>query len=293
MSSKMTSRKYPLLFIVPAFSIYFLFSLYPLLSSMFYGFTDWNSYKNDIEFNGFSNFVFLFKEGAELVTVLKNTFYFAAASVLFQNLFGFILSLILMQKLKVRNWARTILFFPCILSPLLIGFSFTAILDMDGLLNDLLKLIGLGVWTKGWLGDPTTAMTAMIAINIWQWTGFTMAIYIAGLQGIPKELIESAKVEGANAFQRIYSIVLPLLAPAITVNIVLTLIGSMKVFDLIYVTTSGGPGSATEVFLTYIYKQLVQGRFGYGVAANLVLFVIILIITLSVLPLLRRREVEY
>jgi raffinose/stachyose/melibiose transport system permease protein len=285
--------KYPLLFILPAFAIYFIFALFPLLSGMYYGFTDWNLYNKTINFNGLENFKLLFKEGADLTLILKNTFYFAISTVVLQNILAFLLALLMTQKLMIRNWARTILFLPCILTPLVVGYSFTAILSTDGLFNGFLTSIGLSEWAVGWLGEPSKAMTALILINIWQWTGFSMAIYIAGLQNIPQELIESAKVEGANGFQRIYHIVIPLIGPSITVNIILSMIGALKAFDLIYVTTSGGPGSATEVFLTYIYKQLAAGRLGYGVAANIVLFLIILLLTLIILPILRKREVQH
>jgi raffinose/stachyose/melibiose transport system permease protein len=282
--------QYPLLYIFPVLIIYFVFSLYPMLSGFYYAFTDWNIYKPNIKFVGLDNFKFIFQNGSDLLVALKHTLYFAFGTTLLQNVLAFLLALLIDRKLTLTKIGRIILFLPCILSPLLISYVFTAILHPDGLFNVLIKWVHLQ--PKGWLGDPKTALNAVVGINLWQWTGFSMAIYLAGLQGLPQELLESSKVEGANFRQQIYHIILPLIAPAATVNIILCTIGSMKVFELVYILTYGGPGNSTEVFTTYIYKQMADGRFGYGVAANIILFIIVLIIAVILLPILRRREVE-
>lgn len=159
-------------------------------------------------------------------------------------------------------------------------------------MNRTLETLGLGVLAKDWLNDPQIALYSIIFTDIWRSAGFAMVIYLAGLQFIPRDLTESASIDGAGYWHRFRHIVFPLLAPAFTVNVLLAMIGSMKVFEIVMVLTEGGPGYATEVFYTYIRSMFSAGELGYATAVNIILFLIVTGIGIPVLQMLRKREVE-
>jgi raffinose/stachyose/melibiose transport system permease protein len=152
-----------------------------------------------------------------------------------------------------------------------------------GIINEALRFVGLGSLATEWLFNPSTAMNAVCAIEIWQWSGFHMVIYLAALRSIPLEFMEAAVVDGATKLQRIIKIKLPMISEAIVTNLVLAIIGGMRVFDKVYATTNGGPVNATEVFSTYIYKTFAQGLYGVSSAYNLIFTGIIMLLSIIVL----------
>ncbi|MDD9266578.1 carbohydrate ABC transporter permease [Paenibacillus sp. GCM10023248] len=288
----MGKHTYPLYFSFPALAVFLLFFITPTLIGFYYSFTDWNINAESIQFTGLANYIELFQE-PRLKTALINTLIFAIVVTLMQNFLGLGLALILNEALKLRNLLRTIFFLPYVIAPIVIGYIFRAIYHPEhGIVNTLLSGIGLQSLVHDWLNDPKYALFSIIVTDLWRVAGFSMVVYLAGLQFIPKDLIESSSMDGARYWQRFRSVVFPLLAPALTVNVLLSMIGSMKVFEMVMVLTEGGPGYTTEVFYTYIRSMFSTGLFGYATAVNVVLFVLVTIVGVPVLMAMKKREVE-
>lgn len=288
----MGKHKYPLYFSFPALIVFLLFFITPTLIGFYYSFTDWNINAKDIKFIGLENYAALFQE-PRLKTALINTLIFAAAVTVLQNVSGLGLAMILNEALKLRNVLRTIFFLPYVIAPIVIGYIFRAIYHPEnGIVNHFLNLVGLSGLAHDWLNDPRLALFSIIVTDIWRVAGFSMVVYLAGLQFIPKDLTESSSIDGANYWSRFRHIVFPLLAPAFTVNVLLSMIGSMKVFEMVMVLTEGGPGYTTEVFYTYIRNMFSSGEFGYATAVNVVLFVLVTAVGVPVLMGMKKREVE-
>jgi raffinose/stachyose/melibiose transport system permease protein len=288
----MGKNKYPLYFSFPALAVFLVFFITPTFIGFYYSFTDWNINAPDIKFIGFDNYTALMKE-PRLQTALYNTVIFAAVVTIMQNVIGLGLALILNEALKLRNLLRMIFFLPYVIAPLVIGYIFRAIYHPEhGIVNVVLNNVGLGFLSHDWLNDPSYALFSIIVTDLWRVAGFSMVVYLAGLQFIPKDLTESASIDGANYWSRFRNIVFPLLAPAFTVNVLLSMIGSMKVFEMVMVLTEGGPGYTTEVFFTYIRSMFSTGEFGYATAINIVLFIMVTVVGVPVLVAMKKREVE-
>ncbi|MCK9547032.1 MAG: sugar ABC transporter permease [Sphaerochaeta sp.] len=285
--------RYPNWFLLPTILVFGFLFVIPTLTSFYYSLTDWNINRRVITFIGFDNFIELFSD-IKFRATLGNTLTYAFSVTFTRNFLGLLLAILLnIATLRGKNLFRTIIFLPYVIAPVVIGYLFTAIYNpSQGILNQSLRTIGLAFLAKDWLNDPNIALFSTIMTDVWRTTGFSMVIYLAGLQAIPQELYESAAIDGANGVRRLAHITLPLLAPSITINVVLALIGTMKVFVMILVLTNGGPGYATEVMNTYIMSTFSLGLYGSGTAANIILSLLIITIGLPVLLLLRRREVE-
>jgi len=283
--------QYPWWFLIPALALYLTLYVYPVLSGFYYSFTDWNVYREQISFVGLEQYRSLLASN-DLVTAFGHTLIYAFVVTVFQNGLGFLLALVLNARLKGRNLLRMIYFFPCTLSALVVGFMFSAILHPDGMVNQFLGALNMPFLKQEWLGDGNINLYVLAFINVWQWAGFSMAIYLAGLQNVPKEMTEAARIDGCSYFQSIRKVIFPLIAPAFTVNVIMTLIGSLKTFELVYVITGGGPGTATEVANTLIFKQFSQGQYAYGTAVSVCLFLFIAAVSFPILHKLRQREVE-
>lgn len=288
----MERRRYPLYFSAPAAAIFLVFFIAPTVFGVYYSFTNWNIHADNIRFIGFDNYAALFQE-PRLGKALSNTLIFAAAVTVLQNLIGLGLALVMNESIRMRNFFRTVFFMPYVIAPIVIGYVFRAIYHPEhGIVNVILDNVGLGAMAQDWLNDPKWALFSIIVTDLWRVSGFTMVIYLAGLQFIPKDLLESASIDGASYRHRLRHIILPLIAASTTVNILLSLIGSMKVFEMVMVLTDGGPGYTTEVFYTYIRSTFSMGEMGYSTAINLVLFLLVTLVGLPVLAALKRREVE-
>ncbi|MCL5071771.1 MAG: sugar ABC transporter permease [Actinobacteria bacterium] len=271
------------LFIGLALVFFIVFLVYPILFSLGLSFFEWKGYTpNPFEkFTGLSNYIKLIKDPTFLL-VLKNTLYFVFGSLIFQNLFGFIIAVFLFYgKLRASILWRAIIFFPTLLSSVIIGLVWRRIFVTDGLLNTIINIFLPNLEPVQWLGNLVTPIFVITLVSIWQWTGYNMVIYYAGLQGINNEIIESAKVDGANFFQTIIKIVLPQLYKTISLAVILNIIGGFKVFDLVYVMTSGGPAHHSEVITSYMYYQSFAifgtNKLGYASTLAVVLTVIVLI----------------
>lgn len=284
-------KMYTYSLVVPALLIYGIFFVVPAINGIYYSLTDWNVSKTTINFIGLKNFETIFLD-SELRKAITNTFTYAIVVVVFKNLFGLLLALAVNVKMVFRNYFRSVFFLPCILSTIVIGLVFVPILHPEGILNTFLGMIGLGFLENSWLTDTKIVMFTIAGVSIWQWSGYHMVIYLAGLQGISETYSEAAKIDGANAFQRFFKIYLPLLAPSVNINLILSLIGGLKVFSEPYALTGGGPGKASQVIALEVFSRFGKGEWGLGTALNVVLMIFVAVICIPLLIHMRKKEVE-
>jgi raffinose/stachyose/melibiose transport system permease protein len=281
-------------FAAPALAIYALIVLYPSLAGAFYAFTDWSGI-GSAKWVGLDNFKQLFTDEQSFGS-LKNTLELTAFIVIVQNAIGLALALAVHSQIKGRHFLRVMFFAPAVLSPVVIAFLWKYMFNPDphSGINALLGFLGLGFARQDWLGDPSVALWAVGLTVVWQFAGYSMVIFLAALQGIPRELEEAAALDGAGSWQRFRHIVFPLIAPAMTINLTLSTIGGLKLFDQVFAITNGGPGYATETLSTLIYKQaFVFGLYGYSTAVALVLTLLVSALALLQVRWLQRREVAY
>ena len=280
-------------YVMPAMILFLMFFIVPNVASFALGFTDWTVFNmEDIRFNGLENFRRLLSEENFWVCV-KNTFYFATVTVIGKNLLGFLLALIVSKKSKYNSVLRAVFFLPITISPLVVAIIFLSIYNpTNGLLNSFFSGIGLEALRQDWLFNPEISMKSICAMEIWQQTGFCMVIFLAGLQSVPEDYYEAARIDGATRFQQRIHITLPLMLQSITVSLMLSIISGLKVFEQVYGTTNGGPADSTQVLSTYLYKSFGNGYLGYSAAVGLFTTILIVILTFGVLVAMRKREVE-
>lgn len=265
----------PWWFALPAIVTYAAMVVIPSFQGAAYAFTDWNGLNPDPDWVGLDNFVRIFNDPVSLSTTGR-TLVYAISGMILVNVAGLALAVALNTRIRSRNVLRTVFFAPAVLSPLVIGYIFKFILSPDGSINRALFAVGLDGLTANWLGDPSLAIWSIVAVNTWQGLGTAMVIYLAGLQGVPPELLEAAEVDGAGAWRRFRHVTFPLLAAAVTINSLLTLISGLRVFDQIYAMTQGGPAGSTHSLATLFVQQAYEfNRFGYAAALAVVLSVLV------------------
>jgi raffinose/stachyose/melibiose transport system permease protein len=280
-------------FAAPALAIYALIVIYPSLGGAYYAFTDWSGI-GAYKWIGLENFKTLFSDDQSFGS-LVNTIKLTVFIVFVQNGIGLALALGVHTMIKSKYVLRTIFFAPAVLSPVVIAFLWKYMFNPqpDAGLNAMLGFFGLDFLQQNWLGDPSVALWAIGLTVVWQYAGYSMVIFLAALQGIPKDLEEAAALDGAGRWQRFRHIVLPLIAPAMTINLTLSTIGGLKLFDQVFAITGGGPGYSTETLSTLIYKQaFVFGQFGYSTAVALVLALLVSGLALIQMRYLQSREVK-
>ena len=291
MGNKLNKKAYPFYLLVPAVVVYSVFIIIPFLFSIFFSLTDWNIERMFTPvFRGVTNYLTVLQDKI-FVRAVVNTLLFAVGTTILKIAFGLLLALAVLKVSRLNNVLRTIFYIPCVMSPLIIGVIFTSILADQGLLNNLLESLGLSALAVNWLAKYATAMSSVIMIEGWMWSGFNMFIFIAGLQAISTDYYESADVDGVSKFNQFRYITLPLLVPSFTVTVTLNITGSLKVFDLIYVLTQGGPGFDTQVMSTYVYRAFGLGLLGESSAASVILAVIVVLISFVLNRYLTRKEV--
>jgi raffinose/stachyose/melibiose transport system permease protein len=285
--------RYPLYFAVPAVVLYGLFFIVPSLGGIVYAFTDWSSFSDEVNFVGLKNFAKLFSPGEHYLGYFWNTFLFTAVTIVLKTVIGLGLALLLNEGIRrFVNVYRVMIYVPVVLPMLVVGLMFRSILNpATGLLNTFLRAIGLDVLTQSWLVDPHIALYSLMVVDTWKGVGYIMVILLAGLQTIPRDYLEAAEVDGANAWQRFWHVTLPLLMPAVVIVTVLNVLYGLRIFDIIYATTHGGPGFATEVIQTGIFSLFSDGRYGLGTALSTVLFFILLAAGYGVIRLLEQKPV--
>jgi len=292
-SKRYIDQRYPTWYIFPALILFIVFFILPNVSSFYFAFTNWSIFRLfKIEFIGIDNFVRLLNEDAFIKAII-NTFYFAIMTTVMKNVFGLTFALAVSSNKRFDNFFRSVFFMPVTISTLVVAVVFVAIYNpAHGILNTFLRTIGLDFLAQKWLVDVKYAMTSICFMEIWQWTGYSMVIFITGIKSVSKDYYEAAKIDGANWYQTLRNITLPLILPSINVSLLMTVIGGFKVFALVYATTNGGPINSTQVFGTYLYKTFSDGFLGYSSAVGMVMTLIILLLTFSFLPKLRTKEIE-
>jgi raffinose/stachyose/melibiose transport system permease protein len=268
-----------------------VFYLIPSASNLYYGFTDWSTFHTSISFTGFDNFREIWKNGS-LGNTLKVTLTYAVAATIFLNILALGTALLLEERTRLNVILRAVLFIPVLISPLAAGFLFSSLLAPSGIVNAMLS--ALWPWGKveyPWLGDPTYAIVVLAAIHAWKYFGVAMMVYIAGLQTIPSDLVEAARIDGARGWATFRHVKMPLLAPAVTFSVVTALVGALQTPDLVFATTNGGPGTATQVLNYLLYQEFAQGFFGSATAVSMVTFAIVIFASVPLIVFLRRREV--
>lgn len=261
-------------FALPAIVLYGMVLIYPTLAGAALAFTNSKGGKR-ADFIGLANFQQLLADQGAIRSVW-NTVLLTVSMVIVQTTLALMLSLGLHQKLKLRGALRTVFFLPFILPPLIVGVLWQFLYNPGGPIDSVLAGVGLDSLTRLWLGSTSVALWSVIVALIWQNTGFSIVVYLAALEEVPAELFEASAIDGANGWRTFWYITRPMLGPATTINITLTMVGALKIFDQIFVMTNGGPGVATQVLSLVTYEQsFVLGNWGYGSAIALVLTMII------------------
>ncbi|GFZ81772.1 ABC transporter permease [Paenibacillus marchantiophytorum] len=278
-------------FVGPALVFFTLIVLIPFFMSIYYSFTEWNGVTTNVKFNGLDNFKHILFDDKDY----RNAFWFTTrmtvTNVILTNLVGFLLALLLTQALKSRNILRTIFFMPNVIGGLLLGFIWQFIF-VKGFAT-LGSLTHIGFFELPWLGDATTSFWAIVIVSVWQGAGYLMIIYIAALSNVPKDMIEAAYIDGASRVQVLRSIIVPLIMPAVTVCLFLTISWSFKMFDLNFSLTRGGPFNSTESLAINIYQEAFRNnRYGLGTAKAFIFFVVVAIISTIQVMYTKRKEVE-
>ncbi|MCG7381691.1 sugar ABC transporter permease [Paenibacillus sp. ACRRY] len=291
-NQKIIRKMYPQYLLIPAFVLYLALFLAPNLTSFFYAFTNWNAYGNAIKFIGLDNFREIFSGSSGNGGVFINTIIFAVFTTVLKIVFGLFLALLLNEGLRTKNVLRAIFYMPITLSTVLLGITFSEIFNPDGLLNKVLKSIGLEFLTNSWLSDPQLAIWSISSVEVWRASGFAMAIFLAALQTIPKEIHEAAEMDGAGSYHKLFNITLPYLYQSIVINTILGMIAGLKVFDLIYVISNGGPARKSEVLNLTILNEFGKGNYGYSTALGLLLFVFVTAVYFIVNAIFKKFEVD-
>jgi raffinose/stachyose/melibiose transport system permease protein len=273
---------------LPALLVYCLFVIMPLCGAIYYSMTDFDVISEKLNFIGLANYRTLITDIYVLNTI-GNTFKYTISVTIFQNIFSLVLAVALTQSLRTQNILRTMIFMPSVLSPLIVGYIWSFL--YSGPFMRLGKFLGISFLANNVLASREFAIYAASFATIWRMSGWTMVVYIAGLQAIPRDLYDAADVDGIGPLQKFRHITFPMLAPAFTVNVIITFERGLKDFDSIFALTGGGPGDATLIMALSIYKEaFFFSRAGYGTTIGIVLFILIAVLSIIQLRYLRRRE---
>ena len=279
---------YKFWFYLPAAVLYGVLFVVPTFASFYYSLTRWTLF--DSKFIGLDNFRLFFSE-PQLVKGFTNTLIYAFVTSGSKVVLGLLLAVLLTSRIVGRAYLRSVVFFPVLASTIGVAIMFTVLMNPErGLINGALGLIGID--GPGWLTDPKYALMSVALVDVWKGVGLATLIYIAGIVSIPREYMEAARVDGAGAWETFRRIVLPLSRPATVTVIILSLIGGLRSFELIWVMTRGGPGFTSDVIASVIYKQYQAGFYGLSTAGNVVLFVVVTAIILPLSWFLNRKEVD-
>ena len=287
-------REWPyFLFTVPALLVYTILTIYPLVQTLFLSFTNWDGYSmNHLKFVGFANYVNIFGDKAMKIALL-NTCFFSIVFPVLATIIAIPLAILLNSKIKTRNLQRAIFFFPSVPSAIVLGYLWAYILapGSTGLINKFLGTVGIK--PVMWLADPKWAMASIIGVSLWSAVGWHACIYLAKLQSIPLDYYEAATIDGAGSRQKFKYITFPLLAPAMTVSVMLLVLNSLKTFDLPFALTKGGPGNATTMVSQMIIKVgFVEKSYAKATAVSALFFIFIAVISILQLTIMKNREVE-
>lgn len=285
------------LFLLPALFFYTALLVYPIGKSFYLSFHTWNGIGGTaMKFVGFQNYMQVLSD-SEFWKPFGHTMYLMIMSIVIQIPLGFFLAVILNSRLKGIRYFKAAFFMPVILSATSVSLLWRFILyPGDGLLDTVLMKLGIEELIHAWLADPATVLNVIVLISCWQGVGVVMVIFLSGLVSIPDSVIEASTIDGANAFQRLWHVVIPMIWEVLTINVTLLLIGSLKAFDIIYVLTggTGGPAHAGDVLGTYMFHEaFVNGRFGQASAIATIIFLVGFILTILSNRIMKRDTLEY
>jgi raffinose/stachyose/melibiose transport system permease protein len=285
---KLDASTYPAWFFVPAAIVFGLLFLAPMLSSFYFSLTRWTLFESN--FIGLDNFAQFLREPF-LIKGLVNTVVYAVLTSGLKVVLGMVLAIVLTSPIRWRDFLRAVVFFPVLVSTVGVGITFSVLMHPDhGLINQALATLGLE--GPDWLVDPRFALLSVALVDVWKGVGLATLIYIAGIVSIPTEYFEAARIEGANWHQQFWRVTLPLSRPATVTVVILSFIGGLRSFDLIWAMTRGGPGFTTDVIASVIYKQYQAGFYGLSTAGNVVLFMLIGALVVPLHMRLNRAEAE-
>jgi ABC-type sugar transport systems, permease components len=284
-------RLYPGYFLLGALVLYIFLYVIPGLAGIYFSFTDWSRFDDSMRFIGLQNYRTIFSADEDYLLYIWNTLKFTVVTSLLKTVFGLALALLLAGSLRGKHFHRAVIFLPSVLSFLITGLTFQSILKPSGLLNTTLRAAGLDSLTRHWLFEGDWPFWSVVGIDVWKGVGYIMTIFLAGLTTIAKDYYEAAAIDGARYWGKFLHVTVPLLMPAFAITTVLNMVYGLRVFDIIYVTTKGGPGNQTEVLYTVIFKLFGYGYYGVGTALSTLMFVIMAVLGYFIIKLLNR-EVE-
>jgi raffinose/stachyose/melibiose transport system permease protein len=278
-------------FVLPALLLYGVFFLYPFIRTIYLSMTDWNGVVAPV-FTGLQNYQRLLGD-SQMWSSLGNNVIWVIVGTAAPIIIGLFLSVVLWSGAKGSLFFRTIYFLPVVVSPVIIGVIWSWIYNpLFGILNYSLRSVGLGNLAKGWLGEPSTALYAVLVTAIWSYIGFCVVVLYSGLQKVDGQLVDAAKIDGANAWTRFRHVIIPQISSVLTMVLVYTVIGGFNVFDLVFIMTRGGPANASEVIASYTYEKAFQeNEVGYGAALSMVMTLIALVAAIITLRIRGREEV--
>lgn len=270
------------LYILPMIVLSFVLVYYCIIDTVVVSFTDWDGMTDVFHFVALKNYIKMFKDHVFWTSVVNNLIFFVG-TVFIQALLGFVLAVLLKKKLPGSNVFKAIYFMPIAMATSIITAIFRIIMDpTNGALNQFLRAFHLNGFAVNWLGDPKIALVSVIIVNIFQWMGFSMITYYAGLMSLPDDVYEAAKIDGAGFWRTTFSVTLPMLKGTTNVLIILGIVGSLKTFDIVKLLTGGGPGRSTTVMNTYLYEKAFKD-FNAGGAASIGVAILIIAMVMSFL----------
>lgn len=292
MSIRMSVRTQGLIFLAPALLVYSLFAVYPMLDVVWLSFMKWNGLTSTKQFVGVDNYVQVFTQDPVFWTAVRNTVLWTVLSVVFPPTIGFALALALNQNIPGRSPLRALFYMPVIIAPIAVATMWRWMYDpFFGLFNATLTTLGLQDLIQDWLGDRSVALYSMFVAYVWQTVGFSLVLFLAGLQNVSQTLIEASRIDGAGRFEVFRYVTLPALRPAITIVLILSIINSLKAFDIVYGMTQGGPAQSTQMLALWAFTQAMQlGDFGRGAAISVVLLLITVAIVIPYLRVTQTRQ---
>ncbi|MBY3222704.1 carbohydrate ABC transporter permease [Rhizobium laguerreae] len=285
-------RVQALILLVPALAIYAVFALYPMLNVVILSFQKWNGLDPNRQFLGIANYSAIFTKDPVFWVAFRNTVIWTMMSLIFPPMVGLLLALSLNQKIFGRNGLRAIFYLPVIIAPIAVATMWKWMYDpFFGLFSQLLTSWGMQGWIKDWLGNRDIALYSVFVAYLWQTVGFSMVLFLAGLQNVSQTLVEAARIDGAGRWKVFKHVTLPALRPTITIVLVLSVISSLKAFDIVYGLTGGGPAQSTQMLALWAFTQAMQiFDFGRGAAISVVLLLITMAVVIPYLKWTQKHE---
>ncbi|OKP83261.1 ABC transporter permease [Paenibacillus helianthi] len=294
MEKALSNKKIIALFLLPGLFVFLIFYFVPIVMTAYYSLQDWDGI-NPMTFIGLDNYTKMFTVDKSFWQAVWNSLAFLLVGVFIQLPVSFTLALLVSRKMKGRKWFRNIYFFPVVMSTTMVSLLWVKIYDPNiGMLNTLMDTLGLGAWTGAWLGDTKTALLSVLIVTTWHYVGYNMLILFAGMQGIPEQYYEAAKLDGATGWKAVRHITFPLLSDVLRICIVLNVIYALKTFESVYVMTNGGPLNSTTVIALKMFQEaFLRQNFGYGSALAVFMVLECLVISWVLNKILTQEKIEY